>query len=244
MPTPPVSTTLTLAAAALLTVPTAFAADDSPWSFSSTLYVLAAGMTGEVGAGPIDADLDLDFGDIWNNLEFGAMGSMRVGYDRWSLNADVIYMGLGANKDGFNADLDQWVVEPTIAYRFCKNFEVLAGVRYNNLSGEIHGPGYLPTPRFHTGTQDWWDPIIGANLHFPFAKKFSFDFRGDVGGFGVGSDLTWQAFPFLTWQISHSFSTHLGYRLVLTDYETGSGRDRFRYDMLSHGPQVGATFRF
>lgn len=235
---------VTTAIALILGAPNTSPAGDSPWSFSSTLYVLAAGMTGDVGIGPIDADLDVDFSEIWSNLEFGAMGSMRIGYDRWSLNTDVIYMGLGATKNGFNADLDQWVVEPTIAYQVSKNIELLAGTRYNNLSGEVHGPGTLPTPRLRTGTQDWWDPIIGARLHFPFARKFSFDVRGDVGGFGAGSDLTWQAFPFLTWQISESFSTHIGYRMVLTDYETGSGRDRFRYDMLSHGPQIGATYRF
>ncbi|MCC7377442.1 MAG: hypothetical protein IT581_22465 [Verrucomicrobiales bacterium] len=240
----PPSKSLTLATALLLSAPAVLAVEESPWSFSSTLYVLAAGMTGEVGKGPIDADVDVDFGQIWNNLEFGAMGSMRLGYDRWSLNADVIYMGLGANKNGFNVDLDQWVVEPTIAYRLCKNFEILAGARYNNLSGDISGPGTLPVPNVDIGTQDWWDPIIGANVHLPFAKKFSFNVHGDVGGFGAGSDLTWQAFPYFSWQISDSFSAHLGYRLVLTDYETGSGRDRFRYDMLSHGPQLGATLSF
>jgi len=233
-----------LAAVLLLGTTTALAENDSPWSFSTTLYGLAAGMTGEAGGGTGGCGLDLDFGDIWSNLEFGAMGTIRVGYDKWSLSTDVIYMGLGAAKDGYNADLDQWVVEPSIGYQICRSLELLAGARYNSLSGEVRGPGILPTPRLATGTQDWWDPILGAHLRFPFARSFSFDFRGDIGGFGVGSDLTWQAFPFLTWQVSRSFSTHLGYRMVLTDYETGSGRDRFRYDMLSHGPQLGATFRF
>lgn len=217
---------------------------NSPWSFDATIYGLAAGMTGDIGAGPVNADVDVGFSDIWDNLEFGAMGKLRLGYERWSLNVDVIYMGLGVSKDRVSADLDQWVVEPSVGYRFNRYVEVLAGTRYNNLAGEIRGPGVLPSPIIAVPSQDWWDPIVGANLTLPFAKKFSFNVRGDIGGFGVGSDLTWQAFPFFNWQVSRSFSVQAGYRLVYTDYETGSGPSRFRYDMLTHGPQLGATLGF
>ena len=82
------------------------------------------------------------------------------------------------------------MVEPTLSYRVWKYFEPLAGVRYNNLSGEIRGPGILPTPRISTGTQDWWDPIVGANLTLPLGKKFSFNVWDDIRGFGAGSDFT------------------------------------------------------
>ena len=34
------------------------------------------------------------FDKIWDNLEFDAMGTLRVGYDRWAFTTDVIYMGL------------------------------------------------------------------------------------------------------------------------------------------------------
>jgi len=30
-----------------------------------------------------------------DNLEFGVMGKVRVGCDRWALTTDVIYLGLG-----------------------------------------------------------------------------------------------------------------------------------------------------
>lgn len=219
-------------------------AESSPWTFDATLYGLAAGMSGDVGVGGIDADLDVGFDTILENLDFGAMGRVRVGYERWSLTTDVIYMGLSASKRGVEAEIDQWVVEPSVGYQVCRGFEVLAGVRYNNISGALTGPGVLPVPRVETGTQDWWDPIVGANVRLPFAKQFSFNLRGDVGGFGAGSDLTWQAFPSVSWQFSQSASVEAGYRWVSVDYETGSGRDRFKYDMLTQGPQIGFTYRF
>jgi len=213
------SLALTLGLACAVTA----SAQTSKWTFDATLYGLAAGMSGDVGIGPVNADVDVGFDEILDNLEFGAMGKMRIGYDRWSLSTDVIYMGLGGSKGEVSVDMDQWV-----------------GVRYNNLSGEIRGP----LGRNPTGTQDWWDPIVGANFSLPFAKKFSLDLRGDVGGFGVGSDLTWQAFPFVSWHLSKSFSMQAGYRWVYTDYETGSGASRFSYDILSQGPQLGFALHF
>jgi hypothetical protein len=235
---------LALLTATLLAPPDASAGEPSKWTFDASLYGLAVGMSGDIGIGPVNADVDVGFDKIWDNLEFGAMGTLRLGYDRWALTTDVLYMGLQGSKNGVAAELDQWMVEPTVSYRVSKYFEALAGTRYNNISGEIRGPGILPTPRIPTGTQDWWDPIVGTNLRLPLGKGFSFHVRGDVGGFGAGSDLTWQAFPYFGWQFTKWGSLQAGYRWLYMDYETGDGASRFKYDMLSQGPQIGLTFHF
>ncbi|UCD53187.1 MAG: hypothetical protein JSW27_11195 [Phycisphaerales bacterium] len=222
-------------------------AQDEPakkWTFDVSLYGLAAGMSGDMTVRGVDADLDVGFDDIWDNLEFGAMGKVRIGYNRWAFNTEVIYMALAASKSGVDAELDQWIVEPALSYKVCREFEPLVGVRYNNISGEIKGPGVLPTPRIPTGTQDWWDPIVGADFHLPLAAKWSLNLRGDIGGFGAGSDLTWQAFPYVSWQFAKRGSLQAGYRWLYTDYETGSGADEFRYDVLSQGLQLGLTLNF
>jgi hypothetical protein len=230
--------TLTLVAALL---PPALRADESnKWTFDVTLYGLAAGMSGDVTVRGVPADVNVGFVKIWDNLEFGAMGKVSVGYERWAVTTDVIYMGLGASKNGVSADMNQWLVEPTLSYAFCKEFELLAGTRYNNLNGEIRGPfGRNPT-----GTQAWWDPIVGTNLRLPLGKKFSFNVRGDIGGFGVGSELTWQAFPYFSWQFAKWGSLQAGYRWIYADYTTGSGASKFKYDMLVQGPQIGFTVHF
>jgi hypothetical protein len=237
-----VLSTLTFTAGALCAVP--LRAQTDQWTFDVTLYGLAAGMSGDVTVKGIDADLDVGFDKIWDNLEFGAMGKVRVGYGRWALSTDVIYMGLGASKNGVTVDFDEWIVEPSLTYTVSKYFEVLAGARYNTMTADIRGTGPLGNFRESSGTQDWWDPIVGANVRLPFAKQFSLNMRGDIGGFGVGSDLTWQAFPFVSWQFIRWGSLQAGYRWVYTDYETGSGQNQFRYDVLSQGPQLGFTASF
>jgi hypothetical protein len=235
---------LSLIVGALLAPPVAGADEANKWMFDVSLYGLASGMSGNVGIGPVNADVNVGFDKILDNLEFGAMGEARVGYGPWALTTDVIYMGLQGSKNGLTAELDQWMVEPTLSYRVSQYFEPLVGVRYNNLTGEIRGPGILPTPRIPTGTQDWWDPIIGANFNLPLGKQFSFNVRGDIGGFGAGSDFTWQAFPYFGWQFAKWGSVEAGYRWVYMDYETGSGASRFKYDMLIQGPQIGVTVHF
>lgn len=238
------TTQLLLLSAAFLASSAAHANETNDWSLDVSLYGLAAGMSGEIGIGHVNADINAGFDKIWDNLEFGAMGAVRLGYGPWALTTDVIYMGLQGSKNNVTAEMDQWMVEPTLSYRISNYFEPLAGVRYNNLSGEIRGPGILPTPRIPTGTQDWWDPIIGANASLPLGKGFSLNVRGDVGGFGVGSDLTWQVFPYLGWQYARWGSLQLGYRWLYMDYETGSGTEQFKYDILNQGPQIGLTFHF
>jgi len=238
------SSLLSLCAVALLAPLPARAAEANEWTFDVSLYGLAVGMAGDIGIGHVNAEVDVGLDAVLNNLEFGFMGTARAGYGPWALTVEGLYMGLEGNKNGVTAELDQVLVEPTLSYRVSKYFEPLAGARYNNLSGEIRGPGILPEPRIPTGIQDWWDPIVGANLGLPLGRNFSLNFRGDIGGFGVGSDLTWQAFPYLGWRFAKWGSLQLGYRWLYMDYETGSGSSRFKYDMINQGAQLGVTFHF
>jgi hypothetical protein len=210
------------------------------WTIDLSLFGLAAGMDGTVGVAGVSSDLDVSFGDVLEHLEFGAMGAVRVGYDRWALSTEIVYMGLGASKNNVSADLNQWLVEPRLSYRPHPAVEPFAGVRYNSLSGDLTGPlGRTPT-----GGQHWADPILGAMVHLPLLKNVGFEFHGDIGGFGIGSDLTWQVFPSLSWRFTKAASLEVGYRLIDTDYETGTGISLFRYDVLTHGPQFGVTFHF
>ena len=230
-----------LLATTLLIPGLAMAGDETNhWSFDASLYGLAAGMSGNVAVKGVPADVNVGFDEVWKNLKFGAMGTARVGYDQWALSTDVIYMDLGASKGAFNAGVEQWMVQPALEYSFCRYFDAYAGARYNSIHLSLNGPiGVNPS-----GTQDWWDPIIGSRIHLPFGEKFSFNVSGDIGGFGAGSELTWQAFPFFNWQFTQLASLQAGYRFLYTDYHTGSGLNYFKYDVLTCGPQIGFTFHF
>ena len=63
-------------------------------------------------------------------------------------------------------------------------------------------------------------------------------------GLGIGSDFTWQAKPYVGYRFSRLFEMTAAYRWIGIDYETGSGRDNFKYDMTISGPEVGFLFHF
>lgn len=87
---------------------------------------------------------------------------------------------------------------------------------------------------------DWWDPYIGLRARYNFNDKYYIIARGDIGGFGVGSDLMWQAEGAFGIQLSQRIFTEIGYRALSMDYEG----DGLTYDTITHGAQItlGITF--
>ena len=67
-----------------------------------------------------------------------------------------------------------------------------------------------------------------------------FILRGDVGGFSVGSQFSWNALAAYSFVFSKrdgvTYSGLLGYRALSADYEQGSGRTKYVYDVVMHGP--------
>ncbi len=76
------------------------------------------------------------------------------------------------------------------------------------------------------------------------ADKWSLSLYGDIGGFGVSSDFTWQGFGLIDFQPWKNVAFIAGYRAIGTDYETGSGTDKFTFDTTVHGPIIGVDIRW
>lgn len=98
-----------------------------------------------------------------------------------------------------------------------------------------------------TGTMDWADPIVGLKLRHELAPNHRVQLRGDVGGFGVGSQFTWQAFGGYSYEFSSgpsSWSAVLGYRALGLNYAAGSGPDARAFNLVMHGPVLGLTYRW
>ena len=72
--------------------------------------------------------------------------------------------------------------------------------------------------------------------------------RGDVGGFGAGSQFSWNALAAYSWDFAVrngvTYSGVLGYRALYVDYEQGSSRNKYAYDVLTHGPILGISIGF
>lgn len=99
-----------------------------------------------------------------------------------------------------------------------------------------------------SGDVTWVDPLVGLRLRHTFSPGHELTLSGDVGGFGVGSQFSWQAVGAYQWAFARTQSVEwsglLGYRALYADYSKGSGNTLYEYDMLQHGPIVGINARF
>ena len=141
-------------------------------------------------------------------------------------------------------------------------FDLLAGARYwhqsvdvsANLTATVAGNGPLGITISgnraiaSSGSVDWVDPFIGARVRHQLTPSQEIVLRGDVGGFGAGSQFTWQAIATYNWLlgVTHGIPVdgYVGFRALSADYSQGSGASKFEFDNVIYGPVIGATMRF
>lgn len=245
---------------------------DGEWEFEFMPYLWASAMTGDVqvkkpvSIGPISRTLpktsvDMDFSDIWNILDFGAMGAFEARKDRVGLLFDAIYMKVSdsASVDGplglanfkAKATLKQTMISAGLAYRILDEetkFDLIGGARYVKMDLDVSVNATSPIPALdnrlgkvkRNPDRDWIDPYIGARVQHQLNNQWSIDGYADVGGFGVGSDFTWQASVGAGYKFTDNITGKFGYRYMSIDYD----HDQFVYDMVLDGVYAGASIKF
>jgi hypothetical protein len=89
-------------------------------------------------------------------------------------------------------------------------------------------------------TDDWWDPYVGLRGRYNLNEKFYLTAKGDIGGFTVGSDLSWTAEAAFGMQLSRNMFAEIGYRALGVDYR----KDGLVMDTVTHGPQITLGLAF
>jgi opacity protein-like surface antigen len=188
-----------------------------------------------------EADIDASASDIFSNLQFGAMGTIVATKGNWGFGTDLIWMSLGTTVRDTNVDFDQGAFAFYGLRRLAPAADVTFGLRVNALRGQL---AFKTIGLDVKGDQTWVDPVAGLRLRTPADRLLQFRIYSEIGGFGAGSDLTWQLFPSLAINFTDRFSLDLGYRWLDIDYSTGERNQLFTYDVLTQGPVVGVGFRF
>jgi len=86
----------------------------------------------------------------------------------------------------------------------------------------------------------WVDPFVGFRARCQLWDHGYVVARGDIGGFGVSSDLTWNAFGALGMDLNERTSVEIGSRYLSVDYQSGG----FHYDVATRGPYIGVNIGF
>jgi hypothetical protein len=205
-------------------------------------YLWGSSMEGTAVVRGIEAEVDLSASDIFDHLDVGLMSMFAARRGNWGFAGDVVWADLGAEDDRAEVDQKLGLLTFQGLRRLCPFADVTFGGRWNHVEGGVELT--VPPELEAESTHDWVDPIVGVVLRTPGERRWHGTLIADVGGFGVSSDLTWQVFPSVGFDMAKWASVELGWRLLDTDYETGEGRDRFVYDLLLQGPAAGVAFKF
>ena len=223
----------------------------SKWEFSVAPYAFFAALDGRVGVVGQTAQVDASFSDIFRNLDFAAMGAFEARKGNWSIVTDAMYMSLSGKRvtpSPFFSDIDvevkEFIFDPVVAYRVLKvergHIDLLGGARVWHVKSHLtFQPRILPLVDVE-GSKNWVDPIVGARGVASLSPRVFLFGRFDMGGFGINSDFTGQAFGGLGYQLKPRVALLGGYRYIRVDYVN----EGFIFKTAMSGIMAGAKFNF
>ena len=234
----------------------AFAAETpADWQHTVFIYGMGAGIDGDAQIGPVEVGIDASMSDVLDALEFGAMLAYRADNGTWSFTGDATFMGLGGHDTRAapgggevkgEIDVDQTTLMGTFGRRWTDHLEFLFGLAYVDLSMDLSVQSASGGPLDVAASRDadWIDPTLGLRYERPIGDDWRVVLRGDIGGFGVGSDFMYHLLAGAGWQASDAVNLFLGYRLISYDYEEGQNQNYMRFDLTEQGPMLGVGISF
>lgn len=227
-------------------------AQDSGWSYTITPYLWLPDSTIGIETPRGSVTGELSIGDALKELDFAFMGAFEASNGKWSFVTDLVYFNLSATeRTPFGGLFSEASVGSKItafsalaAYRVHEagnvSIDIGAGLRAWSLKSEVGlSGGLLPAERFSSSDQ-WVDPIIALRGRVDFDEKWFATFYLDAGGFGVGSDQSYQAITSIGYNVNDRWSVLGGWRYI--DFERDDNGNQL--DFKQSGLILGASYRF
>ena len=161
---------------------------------------------------------------------------------QWGFVFDFMFVGLVGSKTTIpgtiDMDLDNLIVEldATFSPESAPTLQFLVGIRVYDVSQKIR---FETLPDRNRGTTIV-DPIVGMQGTWPLGKKWLARLRADIGGFGAGSEFTYQVSILFDWEFAKRWGLVFGYNIL--GYRVDQGG--VNLDIQFHGIVLGLQFRF
>ena len=202
------------------------------WHAIITIYLWLSGLNGNLTQGNTTTDLDVSFGDIWENFDVGGQLHIELWWKRWLFFIDPTYMKLSMNNSQTNvvgelrsdSEIKLFLFEFAGGYRVGEvplsknvksnqikawplmNIDLYAGGRLFSLDSRVNFTQDTPAGpvrRKLSTDETWFDFIVGTRFLFDLTENLLFTAKTDIGGFGLG----------FSSDISWNFVTNIGYQL-------------------------------
>lgn len=132
-------------------LPLALHAEESQeWQVSSSMYLWAAGVGGNVTNG---GEIDVPFSDIIQTLDMSLMGNIEARKDKWFVATDLFYIALSDEANGLinpdagdvalkgSYELTETIITPTVGYNLIDTakgtLDAFVGAQYVHLDTTI-----------------------------------------------------------------------------------------------------------
>jgi len=205
---------------------------DKDWNFVVAPYLWFSGLDGQLAVGRIETDVSADFSDIFSNLNMAFMLYGEVRYKKIGFAVDFLTLSMSMEGvrpiigGAVEVDQDMKYLETSLLYSLIHNekwsAEVHAGIRSWWLDTQLEAERIISDEtRKVESNISWVDPIIGAKAIFLPHEKWPINAKVDFGGFGAGSEFTWQFLVGGGYKFAKSWTALLQYRYLGVDYRTG-----------------------
>jgi hypothetical protein len=234
-------------AAALLASLAANAQEGAPsraWQFTVTPYLWAAGLDGDTAASGVGSEIDTGYSFFsLDNLDWTLGTAFEAHKGRWKLLVDALYVEFSDEFDppvfaDTEAEVSGGFVETSAALPTVSvpGMEVVFGMRYVTLSSNVQ----LSPSLIGDASKGWLDPLVGVRYERAFNERWSMNLRGDIGGFGVSSDLAANVAATVGMRITQATTLRFGYRVLHMDFDD----DGFVFDAIVQGYTIGVSWDF
>ena len=208
-------------------------ASESDWHFTVSPYLWFPGVHGNI-VGPNGGEFGFSAspGDLLSHFRIGLMGVVEPRYKRIVMPLDIMWIRLGSDRalpntpgQGVaNLHATEFFLSQKIGYRLIDSEKVkidaLAGFRYWYFGESL---SFTTNTLNFSGSQSWVDPLVGGRITGILTPKVGVTVGGDVGGWGVGSQIDYQAFGLLGYRIKPALALQAGYRYLYFDRRRASG---------------------
>lgn len=229
----------------------------SDWTVTVSPYLWAASLNGDAAVFHHKRAVDVPFRDTMKDLKFGIMGAVEVQRGKLGFFVNGQYtdvesherlrwldIGVGSQSTMLAAGASYRLFEAALGGDTIHGtprifaLDPLAGVRWTRMTGSISVAGIGLSK-----TESWLDPLVGARMTLDIDERWNLFAEADVGGFGVGSRITYNAQAYLGYRttlLGRPTMLRAGYRALYQDYRDGG----FLWKVTQHGPVLGASMQF